>query len=152
MFDCHCDVFVFRDRVLVSDYRGNPICVRPRRRWSSGLHGVSSYLPEKENTPTHISSRPVRCRFGIRFRGLPYKQKMRARSIRREPAHHVYQTCSKKRRLPAQEIVRRHARLTRSQHTLSRMFLNIDGPHLLFFFLSLFRKGKTTNQTQTQKV
>lgn len=44
----------------------------------------------------------------------PHKQKMRARSIRREPAHHVYRTCSKKRRLPAQENTRRHARLSRT--------------------------------------
>lgn len=81
-----------------------------------------------------------------------HKQKMRARSCRREPAHHVYQTCSKKRRLPAQEIVRRCVRLTRSQHTFSHVFFEHQRPAFAALFpFSLFTK-ENNNQTQTQKV
>lgn len=62
-------------------------------------------------------------------------------ALRREPAHHVCQTCSKKRRLPAQESTRRHARLTRS--CFGRKNLFIDDPHSpLPFFLSPFLQGK----------
>ena len=76
-----------------------------------------------------------------RFPRPSHKQKMRARSCRREPAHHVYLTCSKKRRLPAQESTRRHARLTRS--CFGRKNLFIDGPHSLQpFFLSPFLQRK----------
>lgn len=73
-------------------------------------------------------------------------------ALRREPAHHVCQTCSKKRKLPAQESTRRHAWLTRS--CCGRKNLFIDGPHsLLLFFLSPFLQGKEIRkQKQIQQV
>lgn len=85
--------------------------------------------------------RSIACPPPRRFPRPSHKQKMRARSCRREPAHHVYLTCSKKRRLPAQESTRRHARLTRS--CFGRKNLFIDGPHSLQpFFLSPFLQRK----------
>lgn len=50
----------------------------------------------------------------VAFRGLPINKKCGPAALRREPAHHVCRTCSKKRRLPAQENTRRHARLSRT--------------------------------------
>ena len=70
--------------------------------------------------------------------------------MRREPAHHVCQTCSKKRRLLAQESTRRHAWLSRS--CFGRKNLFIDGPHCPFSFL-LFLQGKEKRkQKQIQQV
>ena len=46
--------------------------------------------------------------------GPPINKKCGPAALRREPAHHVCQTCSKKCRLLAQESTRRHAWLTRS--------------------------------------
>ena len=72
-----------------------------------------------------------------------HKQKMRARSIRREPAHHVYRTCSKKRRLPAQENTRRHARLSRICFGRNRRPASTTT-----FFLSPFLQRKRKKKTE----
>lgn len=115
--------------------------------------------------PTHLSrvapsallcplplSRAATCGRSIvcrprRFRGPPINKKCGPAALRREPAHHVCQTCSKKRRLPAQESTRRHAWLTRS--CFGRKNLFIDGPHsLLPFFLSPFLQRKRKKKTE----
>ena len=83
---------------------------------------------------------------------LPQTKKCGPAALRREPARHVCQTCSKKRRLLAQENTRRHAWLSRS--CFGRKNLFIDGPHsLLSFFLSPFLQGKEKRkQKQIQQV
>lgn len=88
----------------------------------------------------------------VDFCGLLINKKCGPAALRREPAHHVCQTCSKKRRLLAQESTRRHAWLSRS--CFGRKNLFIDGPRsLLLFFLSPFLQGKEKRkQKQIQQV
>ena len=91
--------------------------------------------------------RPICDRSTTSSCGLPTNKKCGPAALRREPACHVCQTCSKKRRLLAQENTRRHAWLSRS--CFGRKNLFIDGPHLLLpFFLSPFLQRKRKKKTE----